>query len=287
MVIIYKFNKILTNLIVVILGMFVTAESAFAEFYRWVDDDGHVQFSDTVPANAINREQEVIGPNGSTVEIIARPKTREELLREQREQQLRAENQKLLEKQRAADQVLLRTFRNEDDILMARNGKVDAISSQIKFSQSNLRRYQNRLDALEREAANRERKKQSILATQTAEMQKILKNISDTHLSILKKEQEKQVIIKDFDRDLRRFRVLKNKADARNMLSDVKITVLDNLIPCGVGPVCDETWRRAEAFLLKHSTTSIQIQTNLIIMAKFKNFDLSICMFFYYNKRCA
>lgn len=263
-----------------LIALTLGVETAIAgNLYKWVDEQGNIQFSDSIPPNAVNLSREIINSEGMTTEIIDKAKTPEELRKEQEIARLQAENKRLIAEQEAADQVLLRTFRTEDDILMARNGKLDAVSIQVKVAQNSVRRYQSKLaDQQYKQAAALERSAKVVPAALKAEIQDTLKRINDTYLIIRQKQQEQQVIRDASERDIKRFRALKKLTISERIVEDTIPTFLENLLPCGDGSVCDEMWTRAEAFVLKYATTAIQIQGEFIIMTKApkKDDDISI-----------
>jgi hypothetical protein len=254
---------------------------AEATLYRWVDENGHVQFTDRIPPNEVNRSRETLNEEGLPTAVIDRAKTREEVERDREIERLRAEQKKLIEQQQAANQVLLRTFRNEDDMILSRNGKLDAIEVGIQVAQGSVRRYQTKLTDLQRKAARLELSREGATATHAAlnaEIQDTLKRINETYVLIRGKEQDQQGIRDTFERDLKRFRTLKNLAPGQQVVEDRKFKPLDNLLPCGAETPCEQAWGRAETFVRKHATTPMQILGENIIMsgAPLRDTDISI-----------
>ena len=64
--------------------------SAHAGFYRWVDDDGTIHYSDSLPPKESQRKQDILNEHGRTVKSIAAPKTLGELEEEERTRRLDA-----------------------------------------------------------------------------------------------------------------------------------------------------------------------------------------------------
>ena len=58
--------------------------SAQAGFYRWVDDDGTIHYSDSLPPQESQRKQDILNEHGRTVKSISAPKTLGELEEEER-----------------------------------------------------------------------------------------------------------------------------------------------------------------------------------------------------------
>jgi hypothetical protein len=252
-----------------------------ATLYRWVDDTGHVQFTDKIPPSAVNRGREILNNDGMATQVIERAKTKEEFERDQEVERLRAEQKKILAKQQAADQVLLRTFRSEDDMILARNGKLEAIGVGVYVAQGSVRRFQTKLTELQRKAANLELSKAGSTeqhANLDKEIKDTLKRINDTYQLIRTKEQDQQVIRDTYDRDIRRFRVLKRLSPDQQVVEEHKIKPLDNLLPCGDAASCDRAWAQAEVFVRKYATTPMQMLADSIIMtaAPKRESDISI-----------
>ena len=59
-----------------------------AEYYRWIDQDGEVQYGDHVPAEETEHGRIRIGETGQVIEKIEPAKTPEELKRYEEEQRL-------------------------------------------------------------------------------------------------------------------------------------------------------------------------------------------------------
>ncbi|MEJ1397702.1 MAG: DUF4124 domain-containing protein, partial [Candidatus Sedimenticola sp. (ex Thyasira tokunagai)] len=120
-----------TALLIACIG---TADAG--RLYRWVDDQGKVHYSDHVPTEHSRSARSQLDERGLEVKRTEAAKSAKEIAREKELKKLREEQQRLIERQRAKDQVLLRTFRTEDDILMARNGKLTSIDTMIMIIRS-------------------------------------------------------------------------------------------------------------------------------------------------------
>jgi hypothetical protein len=267
-----------TIVISILLLSFLTGGPAVAgKLYRWVDENGNVQFTDKIPPTAVDRSRQLLNQDGITTHTIGRAKTKEEIEREREVERLRAEQQRLLEEQQAADRVLLRTFRSEDDMMLARNGKLEAIDIGIRVAQGNIRRYQKRLADLQHRAATRERSAQTVPSPLVADIQSMVNQINSTYGLIRRKEQDQQAVRESFARDMKRFRALRN-TPTRQVVEEREPRSLDNLLPCGEGAACLQAWKRAETFVRKYATTSMQMLADNIIMtaAPVQDTDISI-----------
>ena len=155
-----------------------------AKLYKWVDESGKVHYSDKIPPTAITGSHSKLSKEGVTVERRGAAKTPEEIAHEAELKRLREEQQRVLEKQQIKDRVLLNTFRTEDDIILARDGKLATYDAQIRIIYENIDRLKNRLISQQNRAALQERQGRK-------PDEKTLQGIENT-------QQEIKDIIKDF-----------------------------------------------------------------------------------------
>lgn len=240
-----------------------------AKLYRWVDDEGNVQFSDKVPPEHAHRERSRLNERGLEVERVDRAQTKEEVAREKELERLRAEKERLIKEQQAKDQVLLRTFRSEDDILMARDGKLASIDVQIKVGQDAIKRLKLRLADMQKNAASQERQNGFVSKNLQQDIEKTRSQMEENYAAILNKERSKQQITAKHDEDIERFRTLK-KLSPREEQNDAQeeqhATLLDNVASCSDVSACDAAWAQAKKYALKHATTKLEMESDTIIM---------------------
>lgn len=257
-------------ILVIILASLLTLASASAadkpsgKLYRWVDEEGNVHYSDKLPPEQAQKGRDEISDRGVHLGTVPPAKTPEEYAREQEEARLRAEHQRILEAQQAADKVLLRTFRTEDDLLLARDGKLASIDIMIKVTQGNIRRAQTKLTDLQARAATAERSGRAAPAQVMADIQATQRVIEEGYATIVRREGEKDVIRAASERDLKRFRELKN-LNLGKEIPGQRVLELSNIIVCE-GTECAAAWARADAFVRRHATTPLQIQGDNILM---------------------
>ncbi len=256
--------------IFLLLGLICLMASplASAKLYRWVDAEGKVHYSDKVPAHHAGQARSELSKEGVVVKEVDRAKTAEEIAKDRELKKLRIEQQKLIEAQRAKDRVLLRTFRAEDDILMARNGKLTAVNANIQITRSNIRRLKEKLAAMQKNAATLERQGKSASKNLLKDIELSRKQLKENYALIIKKEQEKELIRQKYARDLERFRSLKNlNTKDEELLSKKTIySLLETVVPCADQNSCDVAWQRAEEYVRKYATTRLQMLSDVIVM---------------------
>lgn len=256
------------GVVVLMFGLGAAANAA-PPMFRWVDENGVVQYGDQIPPTQVEKGHAELNAKGIRVETVAPAQTIEELRREKELERQRRDQARLIEQQKAADRVLLRTFRSVDDLLMARDGKVAAIDVVIQVARGNIRRQQDWLRNLRTEAANLERAGKPVPQHLTDSIGKTERNIRDAYATIVDREQEKEGVREDFDRDLKRFRQLKEvPEDKTGAPEESPRPTLRNLVICGDEAQCDQDWARAVAYVKAHATTAIQTSgPNIVITA--------------------
>ena len=253
------------------------------KLYKWVDDEGRTHYSDKLPPSETHRARSHLDQQGVTVKKVDAAKTDEELRQEQEQERLRLERQRVLEKQQALDRVLLRTFRTEDDILMTRNGQLQAVDTHIRVTQSNIKRLKSTLDDMEQFAAQRELSGKPVSKKMLKDIDVKRQALQDAYSSIIDREHHKNRIRQSFAMDLKRFRELKKLNDSSNPIEEAEESfsdALQNVFDCQTDKACSKPWRLAKQYLKKHSTTAVKIDgANIVITAEpVKEGDISISM---------
>lgn len=245
----------------------LAALPAEARLFKWVDDQGNVHYTDRVPPEVAERERAELDKRGMTVKKTEAAKTPEEIAREKQLEELRVEQKRVEAEQRALDEVLLRTFRSEDDIIMARDGKVASIDTQIDVTRGTIAKQHERLTEMQRQAADVERQGKPVSQKQVEEMDALRGHIDDNYAAIVKNEQARQGIIDKHDRDLKRFRQLKTpeKAEQAAPQAKARVALLDTVIVCKDAAECDRLWGRAETYVRANATTAVRMSGKSIL----------------------
>lgn len=248
--------------------------SAMGKMYRWVDDEGRVQYSDRVPPAQKAKEHSRFDDSGIEVEKVKAAKSKEEiqkqLAREKALKRLRAEQQRIIDLQKAADRVLLRTFRSEDDIKMARDGKLTAIDVHIQVIRGNIKRLKNRLEELQKGAADMERQGNKPSRRYLADMTSLRQQIKDAYASIIIKERDKDTIWASHEEDLQRFRTLKKLQPEKPGITPSQQTasLLETVVACPDLASCNLAWKKAQTYVELYATTPMQLFSDIILMTR-------------------
>ena len=180
-----------------------------AKLYKWVDSEGNVQYSDKVPAEEADKAHSVIDKSGVTVQKIDRQKTKQELQEQERKKKVAEELAQKNEDQRKRDQILLDTFTTEDDIVMTRDGKIQAVQSIINVTKGSIADSRTNLESLQGQAANFEKTAKPIPKNVTDEITKVQNSIAEYESYVQFKTKEQDELRSSYGLKLDRFRELK------------------------------------------------------------------------------
>ena len=257
---------------------------------KWVDEDGVTHYGTAVPPQYKDNAHSELNKRGIEVKRHERAPTAEEIEREKALAALRAEQQKLLDAQKARDRILLNLYRNEDDLIMARDGKVSQIDSQNNLTHKEIRRLKVQLSKLQSIAATAERTGKTLTKKQQANLHSTERSIERSYAMILAREDEKLATIESYNSDLARFRQLR-KSSPRSKNADVVASTTPDLVEtavrCKEPAKCDQLWAKAQAYAREHATTPIDLDGDRILVTAppQEKTDLSITVSRLFDKK--
>ena len=257
--------------ITLMTGMIALQSPVSAKMYRWVDDNGHIFYSDKVPPEESKLERNVLNQKGRVIGTVQAAKTKEQIALEKRLFLLRKEQEKIISRQKSNDKVLLSTFRNMDDLRMTLNGKLLAVDAHKRVYERNLENLNENLDNARKKAAQAERSGRKVPAAILDEIASIEEKISDNNFNIEKTLEKRKLIQKKFDKDIERFYFLtKSTHISAQELSDetaeIKAANTLGLFNCKGRETCNKAWEIAKQFVIQNSTTQINFNADSIIM---------------------
>ena len=256
------------NLIVCLIAL---QPVAHAKMYRWVDKNGHVYYSDKVPPSQSKLERNVLSNSGRLIETVRAAKTQEEIDLEKRLAILRAEQEKIIAKQKSTDKVLLSTFRNVDDLRLTLNGQLQAVDAQKRVYEKNQEHLREDLARARKRAAKAERRGKKVPVAILNDIAQIEKDIEASYLDINKVLEQRKGIEGKFEKEIVRFMFLTktNKSNAKkvsNAMAELKSANTLGLYNCMDDKNCQLAWEEARQFVLLNSTTGISFSTDTLIM---------------------
>ncbi|HYE35095.1 DUF4124 domain-containing protein [Methylocaldum sp.] len=271
------------------LAVTVYGPSVVAETYRWVDEHGAVHYSDQLPPDQAKHRRSKLNTQGREVEVLEGAKSPEQIERENRLKQLRLEQERILAEQRDRDLSLLRTYRNEEEMNLALQGKLNTLDSLIKITEANKQRQQELLSGHEKRAADIERKGQAIAKNLHDMIETTRRQIASYDGKIKRIEAEKVTISESFAKDIARFKSIKAQHQdlGGHQIRQESLSLADNpgtegiiisAVACAVGAVCDKAWSLARAYLLDHTSTSLSIDNDKILQTASPRNDRDFAM---------
>ncbi len=199
-----------TAVIAVVAGVTLLASPASARWYKWIDEDGNISYQDRPPPSTFEESSQVLNQHGVTLETIP-----------SKLEQIELDRQARLEKEKQQrDEALLRAFPNEYDLISTRDKRVLHIDGAIARMHDQMVILNTRLISIEDRVA--ERIKRQLAPSDALESDRIavLRSIDSNDALITSKLRERRLIIAQFDRDLRRYRQLKQHITSTATYSD-------------------------------------------------------------------
>lgn len=127
----------------------LAAPGAERLLYRWVDSEGLVHFGDSIPAEYMDLERQIINEYGVTVGVLRAKRTDEEIAEDKRQEKI-AVDQAI---QNRMDEALLATYLSVDEIVLHRDRRVQLFLAQSRVTELYLTNLKRRLGSLQKEAS--------------------------------------------------------------------------------------------------------------------------------------
>ncbi len=191
-------------LISILMLLLPVSSFAAGNIKCWKNAEGVRECGYQVPAEYSQQRIETINEQGMVVDVQEAAKSKEEAARD-------AELVRLRRIEEEKNQLLLRAYTTERDLLIARDNKVTAIQGIVDLTKSNNVSLQESLEALERRAADLERAGKPTPEALVHEMEATRRQMRNNDRYVAAKQKERQRIEQSYNEDLERFRKLKNK----------------------------------------------------------------------------
>lgn len=255
-----------------------------SKLYRWYDEHGKVYFSDKVPPDHAKYKRESLSEKYRIIEdeTVEAAKSREQLELEFRLEVLRKEQQKIIDKQHAHDRVIRSTFRSAEDMERALIRKTQSYEIQERIAKNNLEFINNELQKLQKNAANHERNGKKVPQKLLDKITQEEQEITDRKIQINSLKVSKEADLKAFNGDIERFKFLNTEGFQNDTVIDEK---LENraanalgLYYCKSSEQCHKAWIVAKQFVQSHSSTEIELETNVLIMTSAPKTDQDLSL---------
>jgi chromosome segregation ATPase len=190
---------------VLLPALLVTTAAVAERTFKWTDSEGQVHYGNRVPPEYAQMERRVINEQGRTVKVYEAAKTPDERAAAEKAAELEARKKALDEEQATHDRSLLATYASEQDMQLAREGKVASIEALLQLTNSRIESMKQRLHGLTEEAATYERSGKQLPHTVESQINNLRSQITRNEAFVKEKEQELGDINKQFDADINRF----------------------------------------------------------------------------------
>jgi hypothetical protein len=189
------------------------------KLYKWVDDTGQVRYGDRIPPQYAKKSNKTLNKQGVVINTKAAAKTREQIAEEKRLAKLKAEQERRRQEQAHQDRILLDTFTNEDEMVLTRDGKIEAIEAEIRLTKSRTEKIKKRLAQKKVRAANLERSGKGVPSELQREIREARRQVRNNSSYIANRRKAQQAIREKFELDIKRFRKLK-MAEAEESMTE-------------------------------------------------------------------
>ncbi|GMQ88859.1 MAG: hypothetical protein BMS9Abin09_0299 [Gammaproteobacteria bacterium] len=204
----FRFKYCMTLALSAALG-FAAVSTHAGKLYKWVDDTGQIRYGDRIPPQYAKIKNETLSDQGIVVETKAAAKTPEQRAEEERLAAQEAEKERIRVEAARKDSILLDTFTNEDEMIMTRDGKIEAIEAVIRVTNDRTGKNKLRLADMKLRAANMERSGKAIPKKLLKGITEIRNQIQSNTRYVANRVVEQQRIRDVFETDIKRFRELK------------------------------------------------------------------------------
>ena len=204
------------------LLLFAGGSASAQQLYKWTDEEGHIRYSDHLPADQKKKRHQKLSPDGHVIQTEEAAIPPEELARRRAEQKRQEEEAKRLAEQAAKeraikdhhDNVLLMTFSNEKEIIEAQNERVAVISSVITLLRKNISNEERKLAELEKSAHDLYLSKNRVVPGGLAQnIEYFQEKILGIQQQLALKLEERDRVKQQYVVDLLRYRELTENAD--------------------------------------------------------------------------
>ncbi|NOU22901.1 MAG: DUF4124 domain-containing protein [Methyloglobulus sp.] len=277
----------LTTIMACFLGLFAGQLVHAEKMYKWVDDKGNTFFSDQVPPKHTQYRREMLNKQATVVGVTERAKTKSEEALDRLLTALKEAQEKLIAQQQYHDKALRITYNKLEDLQNTYDAKLQELETEQKLTISNLKRLDNQLETLQRQAATNERNGEKVPQKLVDEIKATEKESQQAYVKISQHIEKKNKVVEQFNSDIARYKQLTQTAEQKrreqqkdelNAANELGVYV------CDTEAKCDKAWKIAGDFISKHSTSSNstepEIESSRLIMGRTpdKDNDLSLAI---------
>lgn len=197
-------------LVVSALVLSLLSSAALAQkLYRWVDAEGKVHYTDTLPPEAVDQARDEISRSGTTVNRVERALTAEERAAQEAEAAENARLAAIKAEQDKMDAALTGSYATEADLARAYRERFDLLDQSLEAARVGIRSQERSLEEQLAHAAALERGGKPVPATVQSTIEAARKQVEDQREFLRRRESERQNLQTEYDSILQRYRLLK------------------------------------------------------------------------------
>lgn len=176
------------------IALSATWVQAEAVYYRYIDKNGVPVLRSSIPPEYAQKGYEIVSSSGRVVKVVKPAPTEDE------KQRLRTEVE--LAKW---DAELRRRYSSVEEIVRAKNRKLENIDGNIQILRGNVGGIDTRIHQKRMEAANLERSGKPVNAGILKQLESLQVKRDATTSHIQQREEERQLLVDKYDEDIARF----------------------------------------------------------------------------------
>lgn len=187
----------------------LSAPAVAQKLYRWVDAEGKVHYTDSLPPEAVNQARDELNRSGMAVNRVDRALTEEERVameaeeaEARREAELKAERDKM-------DAVLLGSYATEADLERAYRERFDLLDQSLEAARVGIRSQEKSLNDLLAHAAGLERSGKPVPSSVQSSITAAHSQVDEQRAFLAKRERERENLQSEYDGIVARYRELK------------------------------------------------------------------------------
>src|SRR5687768_5690986 len=213
-------HSLLTFAVLTALGAFAVAGVADAQqpppkkLYRWVDKDGKVQFSDSLPPEAIDQARTELSNSGRVVADVGRALTPEEQAAADAAAALEAERAAEAERVRKTEEAMLASFESEAALERSVQERIGLLNETLNSIEAGITSQRTSLSTLLQLASETELDGKPVPAKQVETIRRLHREIGLQQQMLVVKQAELVDADRELEHMLRRYRELKAAAAA-------------------------------------------------------------------------
>ncbi len=192
--------------LIVLAALGLSLPSMAQNTYRWVDADGNVHYSNTVPPEHKDYARDRLNDQAIPVERTERALTAEEQAERRRVEEEEARKRREAEAERQQIRQLLLTYADESDITMLRDQRVEVIDRSAEAARAYINGRTRSLSNLMDRAAQLESRGHEVSPALRSSIDEIRRQINDQEAFIREREAERREIRAYYDEQLERYR---------------------------------------------------------------------------------